>query len=281
MKKPYSELCEQEKQSIVQSFYLNKNLSLDEISDLLNLSRRSVRRVLLESGIESRRKNRYKFNESYFNKKNLTKTGAYLLGYIAADGFVGEGKFNNLVVHSNDLEIVEIFKKELEYDGEIKKSAVGGFENSTFGYVLNVSSKELIKDLNELGIYSKKSLTYSKLPCISEELIPDFVRGYFDGDGSFNSNLSSSICKKNGKTYTARKGTLSIICTRELSEQIVDALKIKKFSLRKSKTQELIYLTISAKGELKRLYDLMYYENCSCLKRKQNKWFNHLSALNQ
>lgn len=281
MKKPYSELCEQEKQSIVQSFYLNKNLSLDEISDLLNLSRRSVRRVLLESGIESRRKNRYKFNESYFNKKNLTKTGAYLLGYIAADGFVGEGKFNNLVVHSNDLEIVEIFKKELEYDGKIKKSSVGGFKNSTFGYLINVSSKELIKDLNELGIYSKKSLTYSKLPDISEEVIPDFVRGYFDGDGSFISSVNSSISKKNGRQYSYTKGCFSIIGTEPILRAIVSALNIKRFNLSKSKTQGLFYLKVCSKGELKRLYDLMYYENCSCLKRKQNKWFNHLSALNQ
>ncbi|ALP91774.1 hypothetical protein ATN24_16965 [Clostridium butyricum] len=69
-------------------------------------------------------KNRYVLNENYFNEIN-TEAKAYILGFIYADGFVGNENFNNIVIAVNDLEILEFIVKEIEFTGEIRKTKKG------------------------------------------------------------------------------------------------------------------------------------------------------------
>lgn len=49
----------------------------------------------------------------------------------------------------------------------------------------NVSNKHLWNSLNTLGCTPNKSLTlmFPSETVLTAELIPDFLRGYFDGDG--------------------------------------------------------------------------------------------------
>ncbi|WP_293056768.1 hypothetical protein [Okeania sp. SIO2B3] len=61
----YRQLTPQLKQQIVQAF--EGGMECQEIPDFLNVSKRSVARVLVEVGINTKRRNRYSLDETYFN----------------------------------------------------------------------------------------------------------------------------------------------------------------------------------------------------------------------
>jgi hypothetical protein len=131
-------------------------------------------------------------NLSYFRKIS-TENKAYWLGFIAADGYVRETCPYSLSIglKASDLGHLLKFKKEIEYSGPITYTA------KTNSYRIIIYSKELVEDLNRLGIRQRKSLTLKswKGP---KKYMRHYWRGVFDGDGCF------SICRKkrkNGATY--------------------------------------------------------------------------------
>lgn len=50
-------------------------------------------------------------------------------------------------------------------------------------YQVDITSEKMFNDLCTLGCVPNKSLIL-KFPKIKEDFVPDFIRGYFDGDGS-------------------------------------------------------------------------------------------------
>jgi hypothetical protein len=62
----------------------------------------------------------------------------------------------------------------IKYSGSNKKEKC---------YRLQIGYQEICKDLLKLGIRPKKASTLNSIN-IPEEYFPDFVRGFFDGDGS-------------------------------------------------------------------------------------------------
>lgn len=134
-------------------------------------------------------------NQGYF--KNIdTEEKAYILGFLAADGTIENNDNKSqysikIVVNSIDRKLLEDIKKSFGALVDIKdfntttKLPQGGECNSSFSS-LTIHGKELVKDLNKLGVTSKKSLTlnvnYNKIP---QELKRHFWRGLMDGDGTF------------------------------------------------------------------------------------------------
>jgi predicted DNA-binding protein YlxM (UPF0122 family) len=127
--KNYKNLNSNDKKCIVEYYYNNKNKSFEEISIDLKVSKRSVSRVLVEFGINTKLKNRYTLNENYFDNID-TQEKAYILGFIYADGFVGGIEHNNIVISVNDKQILDDIANEFQFTGNIRKTKKGGFENS-------------------------------------------------------------------------------------------------------------------------------------------------------
>lgn len=256
MSKNYNELTDYDKKQIVEYYYENKKVAMDDMAEILNISRRSLSRVLKESNINTRLKNRYTLNENYFDDID-TEAKAYILGFIYADGFVGDEKFNNIVISINDYEILEFIKKELEFTGEIRKTQKGGFINSKHGYSLNFSSKIVANKLREIGLYPNKSLTMSRMPNIRTELIRHFIRGYFDGDGSIVLSHNSSYYRNNGKIkkYIYPTYKFIILGTEEFLKQIIKAAEFKYAKICNTKTKEIKSLNICAKREFNNLFN--------------------------
>lgn len=279
MIKNYNQLTSEDKEHIVEYYYLNKKISIDNIAKNLSISRRSISRVLKEKSINTRLKNRYVLNECYFNEID-TEAKAYILGFIYADGFVGNEKFNNIVIAINDLEIVEFISKELEFTGEIRKTKKGGFSNSKCGYSLNFSSKIMADRLRNIGLYPNKSLTIDRIPELKEELIRHFIRGYFDGDGSILMSHNSSyyngcdgIIKYVYPTYN-----FTILGTEEFLKQIIEKADFKYAKIRNTKTELIKSLNICAKKEFDSIFNYLYLDSTIKLKRKYNKWNDIMSA---
>ena len=105
-----------------------------------------------------------------------TEDKAYYLGYIYADGYVNE-HYMRLCLHNQDIHILKSFCKYLGSDETIIKPYRDKYS------ALVVNSKEFAESLHKQGAVQAKTKIL-KAPNVPDNLIPHFIRGYFDGDGS-------------------------------------------------------------------------------------------------
>lgn len=279
MGKSYRDLNSYDKYRIVDYYYKNKDISMDNIAINLNISDRAVRRVLKEEGINTRLKNRYILDENYFDCIDK-ESKAYILGFIYADGFVGDEKFNNIVIAVNDLEILEFIAKEFKFTGNIRKTKKGGFENSKCGYSLNFSSKIMASRLREIGLYPNKSLTIDTLPQIDKKLVRHFIRGYFDGDGSIVLSHNTSYYKTIDGVikYIYPTYCFMILGTKGFLEEIIKEAEFNYAKIHNTKSEKIKCIKINAKKEFNNIFKYLYDNSTIKLERKYNKWNEIKSA---
>ncbi len=134
------------------------------------------------SELQSKRARKYNINQDYF--KTWSRNMAYLFGFWFADGCIYRGQMFDITVHKKDKYILKKFADEL------------GFEGKLYDYVdrqaarINFSCKVIHDDIIALGGKECKSLD-CKFPDVPRRYLPDFIRGYFDGDGCV------CLCKNN------------------------------------------------------------------------------------
>jgi DNA-binding transcriptional regulator WhiA len=279
MKVPFNKLNEDLKNKIVEEYYVKKDLSFKDLSYYLNVSERALSRVLKEAGINTKRINRYRINEEYFQTID-NQEKAYILGLLYADGYVGDNHFNNIVLGMKDKDIIYKVANLLEYDGEIRLGNKGGFENSGVNYILSISSEKMASDLRKLGLYPNKSTSMVEIPQLDTELYRHFIRGYFDGDGSILHSKTTSYHMVAGekKKYEYDKVNFCILGTNSFIMQIVNILNLKYYSIRKTKCNEIIEIRVCSNKEIKKLFKYFYDESTIYLERKFVKWQGFMSA---
>lgn len=101
---------------------------------------------------------------------------AYVLGFWFADGYMRVDKSYRIAFFSCDIDILEQIKKALKSSHPIKLHSDGCWQ-------IILHSKKMYTDLTYLGGTQRKSKTI-KFPYMPGRFLRDFVRGYFDGDGS-------------------------------------------------------------------------------------------------
>lgn len=166
-------------------------MSGDKISITLGVSRYKVYQFIKEKGIarsNSEKSMKYFCNSNYFDKIDSANK-AYWLGFIAADGYIrSKAKYNNLALgiclSNKDKEHLLKFKTDIEATNPILD-----FQENRYGTInsrILITDEHLCNRLIELGIVEHKSLTlqFPSADLLPQHLVNDFVRGYFDGDGS-------------------------------------------------------------------------------------------------
>lgn len=118
------------------------------------------------------------WNDSIFDP--LTADGAYILGFIVADGNLNSGG-QEIRICQKEPEILERIAQAVHFKGELKK---GKREQGL--YYLYLRSKQAGEALTKkYGIpVGNKSYTVRLPQNIPSELMPHVIRGMFDGDGS-------------------------------------------------------------------------------------------------
>lgn len=118
-----------------------------------------------------------------------TESELYFLGLLFADGCVSKDKKGigiNLTKPSIDL--LYKYKEFLKTPNPVRLDKLGLNKNSQDSYRVLVSSKYLNKQLTKLGCVPMKTY-YLKFPKwlnkLNDKQIKHFIRGYFDGNGSF------------------------------------------------------------------------------------------------
>ncbi|OXB94693.1 LAGLIDADG family homing endonuclease [Parageobacillus galactosidasius] len=266
---PYNQLTENHKEQIIELYY--KNVSFEDIHKMLGVSMRSVSRVLKEAGINTRLKNRYTLNHDYFEEID-TEEKAYWLGFLYADGFVGNEKYNNIVLSlkQSDIGHIEKFAKAISYTGDIRITKRGNsFKPTSKQAIINFSSKKMASDLRHWGLFPGKSTKMKKFPSINKELIRHFIRGYFDGDGSIS--CYRNITRKKGKTYIYQKPNISIIGTESFIKEMATYLPHETRFI-ESHSENMIYLLATGKKPVYTIMSYLYNNATIYLERKFNKW---------
>lgn len=120
-------------------------------------------------------------NHDFF--KTWSPEMAYVLGYFAADGSMIEHKNGGHYVEftTTDKVIFQKMRKAVSSNHKISKRP-RPYKKWKQQYRIQFGSGTWFADLIALGFTPNKSNTLS-FPKLPSQHIPDFVRGYFDGDG--------------------------------------------------------------------------------------------------
>lgn len=195
---------------------------------------------------------------SKFYDLSLPET-QYWLGYICADGNVQYNTDSGMYVLSLFSIDIEVIDKFISYFGQENTGSSTRKQNGV--HEVRICSKELCKYLvDDLNITPNKSLTLN--PNI--ELTPNFILGYFDGDGCI---VSSS--------NTRTRYECNFTCgNREFLERVKEVLdKENIYSIIYTHTDSNGFkIRIDRKAESEKLYRYMYTNMVVCLSRKLNKF---------
>ncbi len=145
--------------------------------------------------------NKYHFNENFFSIID-TEEKAYWFGFICADGTLRIAENNSHIIRVElariDRERLVEFTKSLESNHPIHDYMKYSRKSGRWYPVslVTFSSKNMFYDLSNKSCGANKTYVV-KWPSdgiVSPHLKHHFLRGYFDGDGTFNSKTMFSIC---------------------------------------------------------------------------------------
>lgn len=210
---------------------------------------------------------------------------AYFVGFIAADGCIQQltksTRGLSITLHSRDIEILEKLKSELGCNNPIRVwSSAQSFDKTVITTFcrLQVTYKSIVKDLENLGIIERKSLTL----CNFIQNIPGnwrkyAVLGYFDGDGGFILPKGKIKTHKAGDKYQVNSRSIHIMIrgTFEVLNAIAEELKLGRPKI--NQYDATPRLAITHKEEVIKLIDI-YKTAPFFLKRKRDKIQNRLST---
>ena len=260
----------QENLLLIQKMY-NEGMTFKQIANMFEgISYGTIRNWLIEMGVDIRQKGpKSKINkEDYFDVINTNKK-AYWLGYLMADGCVS--LYNNqysLKLHTalDDNILIDTFIKDIDSSNKpyIQEQNKNG--KCYKSYSVSLSSKHMVETLISYGITENKSGNEIIPKNIDEKYYPDFIRGYFDGDGC------ASIDSQNNKR-------IGFIAPLNVLEDIVSIIGLKNINFLRSQCEtEMYYFNTSLQENVKMFYDYIYKDNsCFCLQRKKKRIENMIS----
>lgn len=210
----------------------------------------------------------YKKNEAYFDTPSANM--AWLLGFLASDGSVSSSdNAIKLGLSSKDREILERIKEEVEIENKINDYT------TTKGYNVSelVWSCKRHKDaLAKYSIIPKKTFTLIPPHSLPREYWIDYIRGYFDGDGSVN------LIHNHDVPYALRWQICS--ATPSLLIWVMEVLETKygiPTVAMQACTDKNLYEIQYSTNATRKIYSILYKPNTLFLKRK----YDHFTEILQ
>lgn len=197
---------------------------------------------------------------------------AYAIGLITTDGSLSkDGRHIDLT--SNDREQLENFLFCLRSKNKI------GFKHKNYGKALRVQLGDInfYKFLVEIGLMPNKTKIIKDVK-VPKKYLFDFLRGHFDGDGTFYSYWDPRW-KSSFMFYTVFISA-SKNHTDWIRKQLFKFIKIKGH-ITKSINNSVYQLKYAKAESLKLLPKLYYDEDVICLSRKRKKIERALAVINQ
>lgn len=238
-----------------------------DLCDKYLLHRSTIQSILIRNGVNLRpkkitaRKHQI-INENIFQNID-NENSAYILGLLFADGSIRKNGFEISLVEG-DVELLENIsmilygKKILSY---IKSKL---YKNTNYmckgQYRLVVASDKIRDDLIKHGCVPAKTFKI-KFPNLNDDVYSHFIRGYFDGDGSF--------IKSSTRNYLGVNITSNLMFCEGLCEYLKNRLNIDvKLSIRYG---DVGAVRIHKKNDVFKFIDFIYRDSTIYLNRKYEK----------
>lgn len=191
-------LTKHQQESIVHLYKMG-TVTMQEVASQVQCGIYSVHKYLTKARINTNmphsqrgkkaRKNH--FDQDYFEHID-TRDKAYIFGWILSDGTINKKSSSNshqVRLKITDIELLQQIS-DRAFEGrtllEDKKLKPHHKERR----VLVLSSSKICSDLERHGCIQNK--TYNlQFPNIQDDLMPDFIRGFFDGDGCMSVGISN------------------------------------------------------------------------------------------
>jgi DNA-binding CsgD family transcriptional regulator len=254
----------------LERLYLEEGYSEDEIGRMFNCNGWTIGRRLKELGIPTRpacgvpiRTVPEELLGSW--SPNL----AYAVGLIATDGNLSKDR-SRVEFISTDLELIELYCRALGLDGIHVVST--HYQSRKPWYKVKVSDHLFRMFLDDIGLAPAKSKTIGPLQ-IPDSVYPDFLRGVFDGDGSWYVSKSSL-----GRYQYLR----AEVCTASLDfakwiQQRIECLCGLQCNFRSRSLGRYHYLTYIGQKALALGRWMYYSSDVLALTRKRQIW-NHMQS---
>lgn len=218
-----------------------------------------------EAFIERNKKQiiRTQINHDYF--KEWSRNMAYILGLWFADGYIGtssNGYQFSIKLHQQDRYLLESILDEMDSEHKI-------YDKKDRSCEFIIGSKTIYNDILSLGGKERKSLDL-QFPHVPEKFLPDFIRGYFDGDGSiYRDRLAFKILGT--KEFLSELGFI-------LDEQNIKISNIKQHHKERGIGNNCYRLGIYRSLEARKFGNYIYRNKESSLymKRKYKRYFSQL-----
>jgi hypothetical protein len=269
---------------VLLKLYHDEGRSLGDIAKLFKCSRMYVKKLSVKYGIILRTKGQArrlalkagKLPKQYREAKRdffsqWTSEMAYVLGYFCADGNFGLIKKTNswyFTISSNDWNHLELIRKTMGSAHKLSKST-----KQPKLHHLRILSEEICKDLLKLGVTPRKSLTLH-FPSVPHKYLNDFIRGYFDGDGSIYVERRNQAAR-----LSITSGSRNFLVT--LNNYLEESAPGVVGKLYKHKHARCYYLRYTRMDDIATLFTYFYPrgERTLCLKRKFEKFQEALTII--
>lgn len=172
---------------------------------------------------------KYKIDNTYFEKID-TEEKAYIYGFLYADGYINyKTQTFKIDLKQDDEEILEKIAKCMSYTNTIKhyrqNVKLKGKQYDSHIARLVVTNKKMCDDLYSLGLRQKKSNIATFPKSVPKNLIRHFLRGYYDGNGSFNINTK----RNNALNISVTSSDMMINDIKRILENQFKGVKIYKY----------------------------------------------------
>lgn len=189
----------------------------------------------------------------------------YILGYWLADGCImyksGGYYFS----------IVSIDKEHLQNMARIMKMKTKLYKNSFGAYEIRVGNRKLVESLISIGGDYRKTWTVGLNDLVfNKKHFRHLLRGYFDGDGSFQ---YSGFTKKDG---TISLSSLKFTGSSKLTQSVYDYIGTKASLYKEERHKDCYYLEYYG-DEMRELLEYMYDDCNIALKRKHGIYLKNKS----
>jgi ABC-type oligopeptide transport system ATPase subunit len=189
--------------SSIKHEYTENNTPIHILGKKYNVDPTVIKRILIENNAKIRpiyeAKLKYKKDYLFFkNPENWEQKHAYFLGWLMSDGTHGvKNRYIKISLQERDKKILEILKNIIQYEGPLLYNKRNGINETIAKYTktyqnrwsLQVNHYEITNSLLELGIDNNKTNNLRFPRYLKTELIPHFLRSFYEGDGTISYNF--------------------------------------------------------------------------------------------
>ena len=245
---------------------LENGASYLQIAKTFDIGADTLAKIAKEYNIYRDNRRKFTIDENYFSKID-SKEKAYWLGFLSADGYIDQDRgIIALGLQPSDEGHIQKFLDAIHSNKPIK--TVNHFFNNKNheGKYVHLNSKKMTSDLLRLGLYRKKSLTYT--PPTAEQVPTIYLKywllGYFDGDGCL------TVYESRG-TMRYKMGFLG---TKETIDFIQKYLGTNKNVHKAHRCENNTYEVKYTETDTKTILDFLYgdVDPNMCLERKYKKY---------